>query len=172
MVETMGRGSAGFTLLELMTVLAVIGILVSIAIPSFGYMAANTKVKSASTELYLALIRARSEAVKRNRGVSISAHADGWQAGWRIIADANNDGDYADVATDDDRLLIVQDPLKRVAISEVAAATSVVFRPTGRISGAAPSFEITSEDPDYALQRCISADLTGRAYVKAEACPP
>ena len=172
----MRRGSAGFTLLELMTVLAILGILVSVAIPSFGYMAANTKVKSASTELYLALIRARSESVKRNRAVSISANAGGWQEGWQIIADGNNDGDFADVATNNDRLVNEQGALKRVSITEGSGNTSIVFRPTGRICTTCladadpPALQVTSDDKDYKLQRCISTDLTGRPYIKPEGC--
>lgn len=166
----MRHGSAGFTVLELLTVITVMAILAAIAIPGFGHLAATTKVKAASTELYLAMVRARSEAVKRNRSVAVVAHADGWQAGWQVIADANNDGDFLDVATDDDRLIVQQGTLARVTVT--MAATSVVFRPTGRVSGAVPEFEVTSEDQDRKvdLLRCVQVDLTGRPYVKAEAC--
>jgi type IV fimbrial biogenesis protein FimT len=167
----MRRASAGFTLTELLIVIAIMGVLVAMALPGFGYLSATTKVKNASTEVYLALMRARSEAVKRNRSVSIVANPAGWQAGWQIIADGNNDGDFDDVASEDDRLVSDQGELKRVSIA--MASTSVVFRPTGRIAGAAPSFAVTSEDSDRKvdLQRCVQADLTGRPYVKAEACP-
>jgi type IV fimbrial biogenesis protein FimT len=164
----MKRGAAGFTLLEALMVMAIIGILASIAIPGFGYLTASTKVKSASTELYLAMIRARSEAVKRNRSVAVvatSGDEDNWQAGWQIIADANNDGDFDDVGTDQDRLVIEQGAIQRVSIT--MAEDQVVFRPTGRISGAAPTFQVGSQDPDYAdMEREVTADLTGRPYVK------
>lgn len=168
----MRRGAAGFTVLELLTVIAVMGILAAIAIPGFGYLAASTKVKGASTELYLAMVRARSEAVKRNRAAAVVAHADGWQAGWRVIADANNDGDFDDVAANTDRLVSTQGALARVTIT--MAGTSVIFRPTGRISGAVPAFQVTSEDQDrkVGLLRCVRTDLTGRPYVKPEACSP
>ncbi|MGH8481409.1 MAG: GspH/FimT family pseudopilin [Nevskiaceae bacterium] len=173
----MRRGSAGFTMLELMTVITVLAILAAIALPGFGYLAANTKVKGASTELYLALIRARAESVKRNRGVAVvaaSGDEDNWQAGWQIIADGNNDGDFADVASDDDRLIAEQGELQRVTI--MMATDTLVFRPTGRLSDAAPStaqpaFDVASSDPNHALRRCVSADLTGRPYIRQEACP-
>jgi type IV fimbrial biogenesis protein FimT len=165
----MRRVMAGFSLLELMLVIGILGVMATLAIPGFGYLSANTKVKSASTELYLAMIRARSEAVKRNRAVAVSANAAGWQGGWRIIVDGNNDGDYVDTPTND-RIVLEQGTLKGVTVTEAGGATSVVYRPTGRLpSGAAvPQFNIVSDNPSHAsLQRDITVDLTGRPYVEA-----
>ena len=159
--------------MELMSVISISGVLVSIAVPSFGYMAANTKIKSASTELYLALIRARAESVKRNRSVTIAAISgdeNNWNAGWRIIADANNDGAFDDVAGGGDRLVIEQGDLQRINV--IMAPDSVICRPTGRLSGAQPAVDVASADPAYDLKRCILADLTGRPYIMTTACPP
>jgi type IV fimbrial biogenesis protein FimT len=165
----MRRGSAGFSLLELMAVIAIMAILAAVAIPGFGQLSASTKVKGASTELYLALIRARSESVKRNRAVAVvakSGDADNWQAGWDVIADSDNNGSFADA---DDTVVSDQGALQRVTIT--MATASVVFRPTGRISGAAPEFDVTSADPEYNdILRCVSADLTGRPFIRQEAC--
>lgn len=167
----MRRGVAGFTMLEAMIVVALIGILASLAIPGFGRLSASTKVKSASTELYLGLIRARSESVKRNRiagVVAISGDEDNWQAGWRVIADGSTPAD-GDLVDPEDRVVYQQGALPRVAIK--MAASSVEFRPTGRIVGAAPAFDVTSQDPAYgSIKRCVSADLTGRPYIKSENC--
>lgn len=169
----MRGGSAGFTVLELMAVIAILAILAALAIPGFGYLSASTKVKSASTELYLAMIRARSESVKRNRGVAIvatSGDEDNWQAGWRVIADGDNDGVF-DASDADDRVVAEQGALQRVTIT--MDADTIVFRPTGRVSAAAaPEFSVTSADPEHAdLLRCVTVDLTGRPYVRQEACP-
>jgi type IV fimbrial biogenesis protein FimT len=167
----MRRGSAGFTILEAMIVITILGVLAVFAIPSFGYLAASTRVKGASTELYLALIRARAESVKRNRSVAVvatSGNKDTWAAGWRIIADANNDGDFGDVGSGNDRLVIEQGNLSGLIIK--MGDTSVVFRPTGRIFGASPEFDVAPEKAGYDLARCISADLTGRPYTKPVAC--
>jgi type IV fimbrial biogenesis protein FimT len=167
------RRAAGFTMLEVMITMIIIGILAAVALPSFGYLSANTKLKGASTELYLALIRARAEAVKRNRTVAVvatSGDENNWQAGWQVIADANRDGDYADVAGGGDRLVFEQKALQRVTIK--MALDTVEYRPTGRIVGAVPpAFDVAADSAKYdSLKRCVSADLTGRPFVKTEEC--
>lgn len=160
----MRRASSGFSVLELMAVISIMAILAALAIPGFGYLTASTRVKGASTELYLALIRARSESVKRNRGVAIVATSGdpaNWGAGWQVIVDTNDDGVF------NDQVIATQGALSRVVIT--MATNTVVFRPTGRISGATqPAFTVKSADPAHAgMVRTISADLTGRPYVQA-----
>ena len=158
--------SGGFSLLELITVMAIAAILASIAFPSFQYLTSTTKIKSASTELYLALIRARSEAVKRNRQVSLSRNGASWSAGWQVIADSNNDGSF----NSSDLVVNTGNELNRVTITETSNLTSVVFAPSGRISGTSPNFDVQSQDAT-SLRRCISADLTGKPYISQAACP-
>lgn len=172
----MRRGSAGFTLLELMAVISIMAILAAIAIPGFGYLAASTKIKAASTELYLAMIRARAEAVKRNRPVAIMRTGADWQGGWTIVSDTNNDGSYADVGDgeDDDRLIATQDALKSVTIT--MPDDHVEFRPSGRVSfptpPTPPEFDVTAENQDNSvdLKRCVTAAITGKPYIKQEEC--
>ena len=59
--------SAGFTLVELLTVLTIFGILAMTAAPSFAPMIASKRAEAAATELYVSLVtsrNARREAVR------------------------------------------------------------------------------------------------------------
>ena len=90
----------GFTLIELMIVLAVASVLLGAAVPAMTSTIKSVQLSSASNELLAGLFLARSEAIKRNgRGV-ICKSADGatctasggWEQGWLVFHDANNDG--------------------------------------------------------------------------------
>jgi type IV fimbrial biogenesis protein FimT len=65
----MAHRSSGFTAIEMMIALAIMGILVSLAIPSFTTYIDNTKVKTTAQSFLSGVQSARSEALRRNSPV-------------------------------------------------------------------------------------------------------
>ena len=66
------RASAGFTLVELMVALAVVAILVSVSMPSFGNLIDKYRLKGAADALQGEVQFARSEAIRRNQAVYLT----------------------------------------------------------------------------------------------------
>lgn len=87
----------GFTLLELMIAIAILGIALGIAVPAFTDMLRSYRAQSQSSEIARAVSLARSEAIKRGGNVYVTATVDGnnWEDGWRVWHDANGNGTYA-----------------------------------------------------------------------------
>ena len=80
----MPRRERGFTLIELMVGVAILGIAAVIAVPAFGGMFERMRLTGAANELAADLQLARSEAVRRRAAVSLAAAADG--QGYRIFS--------------------------------------------------------------------------------------
>ena len=76
---------SGFTVVELLVVMAVLAIIVTVGIPNFGPTIANSRATAAANDLLGALQLARSEAVRLNEPVEISPTTAGnWADGWTI----------------------------------------------------------------------------------------
>jgi type IV fimbrial biogenesis protein FimT len=87
-------------MIELMIALAVAGVLMALAAPSFQQSMAGNRLSTAASELAGAVQLARSEAVRANRRVSLCRSSDGsacsgistsWP-GWIVFVDTDGDG--------------------------------------------------------------------------------
>lgn len=81
MLSCSRKSNIGFTLIELVIVVAVLGILVTVAVPSFRAMLINSQVRNAAEAIANGLQKARGEAVARNRNVQFILGAD---SSWRV----------------------------------------------------------------------------------------
>ena len=85
---------AGFTAVELIVTLTIVGVLLALAAPGLRQLTLNQGVKSAAFDMMSALQYARSEAIKRpSETVTLKAGAssDGaWSTGWRILDGAGD----------------------------------------------------------------------------------
>jgi len=91
----------GFTMTELVTVMAIVAILAAIAVPSFKYVTASNRIASEINGLLGDMQFARSEAVKEGQSVTVCASVapytqctgspagSAWQNGWIVFLDAN-----------------------------------------------------------------------------------
>ena len=86
--------SGGFTLIELVIVIAVISIIGVLAAPSLTPALARIKLRGAAAEAYGDMQFARSEAVQRNLAVTVSFSATGYQVtqGATVLKSVTLDG--------------------------------------------------------------------------------
>ncbi|MBT8119350.1 MAG: GspH/FimT family pseudopilin [Gammaproteobacteria bacterium] len=90
---------SGFTLIELMITLFIVGILLAVGVPSMKTFMQSNQLVASTNELISALHVARSEAIKLNARVSICESSDGktcdttgsWKEGWIVFVDTNGD---------------------------------------------------------------------------------
>ena len=99
------RSSRGYSLVELIVVMTIVGIVIGIAVPSYKYVTNSNRV-SAEVNLFLGDLQyARSEAVREGSTVSVcqsnnaqtatptcSPNGANWNTGWIVFSDVNADG--------------------------------------------------------------------------------
>jgi len=151
------RAARGFTLIELMITLSILVILLTVAVPSFREFVQSQRVKTTSFDLFAAITYARSEALKRNGDVTLSAAGGAWGNGWSISAGG---------AT-----LRTQSALD-TSVAITSSATSLTYGRDGRISGSGATTLQLAPNPSvsWISPRCITIDLSGRPNSKLGSC--
>lgn len=179
------KAATGFTIIELMIVVAIGGILMALALPSYDNMVRNNCRTTATNSLVTGLQFARSEAVKRRTRVNVTA-ADAsiagneWIYGWDVWTDKNGDGDMDLDADPDVNELLREMPLtceqpaagaNRMTIAEAGGATTFTYVATGFIDTPG-TFTVCNDNQTAERGRQITISNTGRPSTNSDfVCP-
>lgn len=107
----------GFSIIEVLVIVAITAILAAIAIPAYNSFIGNARMRTISNEFISALNLARSEAMKRGMEVTVCKKAsesscttvttDSWDKGWLVFVDINDPtGTWGTVNSGDEILRI------------------------------------------------------------------
>jgi type IV fimbrial biogenesis protein FimT len=84
----------GFTMIEMMVGIAILGILAALAAPDFSATIKRYRIKSTADELRASFLLARSTAITRGQPVIIQSTGlvkdNDWSCGWEMFVDANS----------------------------------------------------------------------------------
>ena len=157
----------GFTLIELMVVIAVLAIVLGVAIPSFTQQIRNNSSVSLSSEFQAALGFARSEAVKRSSRISVCPSSNGssclsaadWKKGWIVFVD-NAPSDSTASVTVGDVLKYWSDIDQNATITAKKGTTSLAYvRFTGAgILARASATDNNERSFEISVSKCTSTN--------------
>ena len=150
----------GFSLLEVMVVVAILAILAALAGPSFTPMIERWRVRSATEDLQSSLYFARSEAIKRGGGISVAAK-DGadWSSGWQVKSGT-------DVVQNTDQPTVV---VVSVTDSESKSLLSIDIDRWGKLEKTPLAFSLQPKgaDPSSAHTEMLCISLGGQIKRKS-----
>ena len=109
------KKNSGYSLIELLVALVVLGILMAVGVPQVGIFFKGNRMVANANELLAGLHLARSEAIKRNTRVSIckstnaddasptcATGAEGWDEGWFVFVEGRDAGNATGEYTSSD----------------------------------------------------------------------
>jgi prepilin-type N-terminal cleavage/methylation domain-containing protein len=144
------RGRAGFTLVELLLVLLLMGLVLTLAAPKFVATIRYFTARSATSQVVADLALARTTAVREGRSTSLRILT---ASTYRVVVDA--DGTAADRVV---KSVVVEGAARGVALG--AVGTRITFDSRGMRRNATESITVTrAEGVDV-----VNVTIVGRVY--------
>ncbi len=166
MTNQIKKPESGFTLIEMLITITIIGILTNAGAPSYNDYLAKKRIQQSERFLSSALNLARSEAVKRNARVYVvPSDASNWESGWAITSSSTKT--YAQCLSNGTDCVIVQQALDNVNIS--GAPASVIYTGAGRlVTGTTASFVLCPLGSHSSTElKTVAVSASGRPRISS-----
>ena len=179
MGEKLQRGTprqsqAGFTIIELMVVITIIGVLASFAIPSFNSMIYDNRRTTVVNELLANLMLARAEAAKRGQPVSVCGLTSSggtsctggttWDYGWMVFLDPDGNGAIANAS---DVLAKYVNPYE-IKVRSSQNGGPIVLKPFNQATTA--GYVLVCDKRGDSNSRHVCVETNGRSHAQETAC--
>ncbi len=169
----MGNCGKGFTLLELIVALGILGLTMAFAVPSFDALISNNRISSGASDFVGSLQLAKAESAARTTPATICKKniagtgcltAGDWQQGWIVFSDINGN---AAVDAGDTVVLNHEALDSQITFNGTAGVTnSITFNPSGRTSITGTQVLIMCDARGFAESaKGILVTMTGRGSV-------
>jgi type IV fimbrial biogenesis protein FimT len=110
-MPTLSLHHSGFSLIELLITLTLASIALFISVPSLQQHLNTNRLTTQANTFISSLYSTRSEAIKRNTRVTIKKSGTGWEDGWIVFTDGNNNANFD--AYQNEELLLQQPPFSK-----------------------------------------------------------
>lgn len=154
------QSTSGFTLIEVLAVVIIIGILFGIAAPSWVSFANSRRVTSTQDQIILAIRKAQTEAIRkrRNQSVTFNAAADPPTVTFGVETEQLGYGSY---------------PPGRGILTLATPVTSLTFDQSGGLAeGTAVPITISVTAPSTGAKRCVIVETLLGSIRKAQPGDP
>jgi len=162
----------GFTLIESMVVITVVGILATVSIPSYSNYVNSQKIQQSQQNIFSTLRQIRMQAVTQAQSVVMCSSVDhnicsydsdpeDWSAGWIVFVDLNNNK-QRDVKTED---ILKLDSNNDNHIIKWNRGGYLTYNYEGKINQNGSFFVCGLTNTDQNLARSVIINRVGRAYL-------
>ena len=152
--QTLSKGKSGFTLIEMMIVIAVFAIVAAIAIPAFMSLLPGMRLNGAARQIMGDLMAARMDAVKQDNAVRVFFNSPGTNQ-YQILDDDDNDGisDTGEAITTKN----IRDNYHDVTFT---STNNPIFQPRGTATSL-PTITLQNSDGT----KTVTVSITGRVRI-------
>ncbi len=171
----MARYRNGFTLAELVIVLAVLSVLAGLAVPAFVQLARSARTHAALHAVTASFATARIAAISQGKPVTVCPSADGlhcrrdlaWEEGWIIFLDPSK---TAAPASSEQVLQQLAPTMPGMELRSTAGRHFVRFQPTGFSYSSNLTLRLCAQDQKEEIAS-VRVNNAGRSYVRRPAGP-
>jgi type IV fimbrial biogenesis protein FimT len=165
------KKQSGFTLLELIIAMVIVGILATLAVPGFSSLMQSNNLSTKYNNLAGNISLARMEAVKRSTPIVLcassnesSCNSTDWSDGWLVFVDDN--GNNAFDAAGDTLLLVESAAPSYISITSAQFGGILSIAPRGRL--ASPGTILMCANNDSATAKALNLQVTGLGRLAAD----